>query len=197
MVSIDSAEELSSQVTSRATRAGLWMSLGAVAMFVAGVMTGRAMDRRLMGGPVQVATVPPAPNEVQTPPAAKVQKDVPDVKTPEWLKHEYEPGSPEMLDHVTKRVKQILRLDEGQGQQVRAIIEKYNPRMEVLRRRFEPELRKLAIDAVSDLWPILRVEQRNRLTRILGRGGRWLIEATSRPARPTSAPSQATGPGES
>jgi len=91
------------------------------------------------------------------------------------------PGHAEDLDKVARRVRQILDLDVGQENQVRAIIDKYHPRMEALRKQFEPELCKLAIAALADLWPVLEGEQRGRLNRILGRHGKWLVGAASRP----------------
>lgn len=183
MVDIDSQEELSHQVSARATRAGIWMTATGAALFVAGLFAGLAIDRQLMGEPIRPADqVLPGP-EAQ--PDAARQKDE-EIKINVYLKGDPEPGSPEMLDAVARRVREVLKLDENQERKVRAIIDKYHPRMEALRKRFEPELRGLAGEAIVDLWPILQADQRARLERILGRHGRWLIHAVTQPA---SAPS--------
>jgi hypothetical protein len=173
-------DELSSQVMSRAAKAGMWLTVAGVILFVAGMFAGMTLDRRLMG-----EAVAPESNESQPVVAvgpATTQKDAPEVKRPSLFDQECEPGSPEMLDAVAKRVRDILKLNEEQTRQVRRMIDKYQPRMEELRKQFEPELRQLAIEAMADLWPLLEQDQRQRLQRLLGRHGRWLIRSVTQPS---------------
>ena len=196
MVDVDRVDELSSEVTSRAARAGMWMIASAVVLFLAGVIAGLTIDRKLMGKPVAAAPVPVAQVVEDVEVAALPNKPGLSLKidTPIWLRqdYEYKPGTPEILDQVARRVRQILDLDAAQEKQVRAIIDKHHPRMEALRKQFEPELRKLAITALADLWPVLEGEQRGRLNRILGRHGKWLIGATSRPTTAATASQRGT-----
>jgi len=179
-------KQLSHQVTVTAARAGLWMIAGAVALFIIGVLVGLTLERRLMGEPVPAEAQAPTPSPTETPrdeaiedPLAKVPCVDPNIN----------PDSPAMRDVVAEQVRQILKLDETQRREVRAIIEKYNPRMQELRRRFEPELRKLALDALGDLRPILQPEQRDHLDRLLARHAKWFLNPTTPSAVPGSAPS--------
>lgn len=191
MVDLGSEGELSHQVTSRAARAGVWMTIAGVVLFVSGMLAGLTLDRRLMGQPVHQGE-----GTAIQPPAGVNEKRADDekcgIKPGKWFNEDFEPGSPEMLDAVSRRVREVLELDDEQEKSVRVIIKKYHPRMEELRKEFEPELRKLALTALVDFWPVLEPEQRKRLERILGRHGRWLIRSVTQPA---SAPSTDNMPG--
>ncbi len=182
MVDRDSVDELSSQVTSRATRAGLWMTVGAAVLFLSGLFAGLALSGRLMGQPVSPAPIASNPIAADPMPPPESPNTGCEPRRPDWLGKDLEPGSPEMLDAVARRVREILKLDAKQEKRVRSIIDKYHPRMEELRREFEPELRKLAVEALADLWPVLQDEQREHLGRILGRHGQWLIRSVTQPA---------------
>ncbi|MBN1344188.1 MAG: hypothetical protein JXQ73_15995 [Phycisphaerae bacterium] len=182
------AHDLSEQVASRATRAGLWMTAGGVVLFVAGLLAGLSLDGRLMGQPV--APAPETPNETEAARGADHPNGIWDLeKVPPLIDHGCERGSPKMFDAVAKSVQQILKLNDEQGRQVRQIIVRYHPRMEGLRQQFEPELRRLALDALGDLWPILDGEQQGRLQRILARHGKWLGRAATQPVWAASQPS--------
>jgi hypothetical protein len=171
---------LSSQVSHRATQAGLWMIAGAAALFIAGVFAGLTLERRLMGQGTPVAAAHANTIEIGDP--AKEANDSYDIRIP-LIDPNIEPGSPAMRDAVAERVTQILKLDPNQQRQVRGIIEKYTPRTEELRRRFEPELRKLALEALADLMPILQPDQRQHLERLLERHARGLLNPTTQSSR--------------
>ncbi len=189
MVDNSDTNRLTSQAASSAARAGLWLTVGGAALFLVGVLTGLTLDRRLMGEPVAAEDDRSAGGEarIDDDPTGTDER----VRKALWLDGDYEPGSPEMLDAVARRVREILKLDAAQEKQVRAIIDKYHPRMEEMRQRFEPELRRLAIEALGDFWPVLQTEQRERLERILGRHGRWLIRSVT---QPTSTPALLDAP---
>jgi hypothetical protein len=179
MADADNGTELSYRVASRAARAGMWMTAAGAALFVAGMLAGLMLNRQTVGQPVPTGEgIPPRP---EAGPYAERQNDE-EIKIDVWLKGDPEPGSPQMLDAVARRVREVLKLDDDQERQVRAIIDKHHPRMEALRKQFEPELRKLALAAMLDLWPVLKDEQRKRLERILGRHGRWLIRSVTQPS---------------
>ena len=186
MVDHDNVDELSSQVTSRATRAGLWMTVGAAVLFLSGLFAGLALSGRLMGQPVSPAPTASNPIAADATTSPESPNDAREPRRPDWLNQDLEPGSPEMLDAVARRVREILKLDAKQEKRVRSIIDKYHPRMEELRREFEPALRKLAVEALADLWPVLQAEQREHLSRVLGRQGQWLIRSVTQPAATTS-----------
>lgn len=158
------------------------MTAAGVLLFLAGMMTGLTLDRRLMGQPV----APPVdePNRTEATSAVARPTGQRDVETRAWLEEGCDPASPEMLDTVARRVRQILGLKAEQEKQIRDIIEKYHPRMKGLRRQFEPELRALSVDVVGDLLPVLETKQRERFMRILNRHARWLARAVSQPTSP-------------
>lgn len=181
---------LNDQVVSRAAKTGIWLTCAGVVLFIAGMVAGLALDRRLVGQQVDIGAeasdegpaVLPQPKEVDdsvhptegpTDGADVVLQGLDDIK----------PIPSEVLDRVASRVRDFLRLNDEQEREVRQVIEKFHPRMEELRQRVEPELRRLAVDAVNDLLPILEDEQRGRLERILNRHAPWLGRAVSQPAQ--------------
>ncbi len=189
MVKPNETHDLSDQVVDRAARAGLWLTCAGVVLFVAGMVAGMALDRRLVGEQVDIDAAPPdePATTVEKPEQATgpVHPKEGTIGRSEPAGHglgDIKPIPSEVLDKVASRVRDVLRLSDEQERQVRQVIEKFHPRMEKLRHRIEPELRRLALDAVNDLLPILEPEQRDRLERILDRHAPWLGRAVSQPA---------------
>ncbi len=171
------------------------MLLGAAVMFFAGMFAGMTLDRRLMGEPVLSAEEDAT--EAIAPPKHQVATTRPrnrryDMKAllPEG---DYDPGSPELLDAVAERVRKVLDLSEAQAVEVRGLIEELHPRMEEVRRHVEPELRKLALEAMTKLWPILDDRQREQMAEMLGEHGRWLVRAVGKPADTEAGASEGAG----
>lgn len=179
MAQDSSDNPLISQVRTCATHAGMWMAAGGVVLFVAGVFAGLTLEHQLMGQP------PSADTGSGEGGAAATRGGEPDdsceIRVPP-IDPNIDPASSQMRDAVADRVRQILNLNGDQQHQVREIIEKYNPRMQEMLRRFEPEMRRLAFDALGDLRPVLNPEQREHLDRLLLRHARWLLRPSSRPA---------------
>jgi len=169
------------QVSTHATQARLWLTACAFVLLGVGILAGVTLDRHLMGQSIPANGS--AGSETQTAKTAAEPNDTCVIKMP-LIDPNLDPESPEIRDAVALRVKEILKLDSDQQHQVRAIIEKYNPRIQDLRHRFEPELHRLALDALGDLRRVLNDDQKRHLDVLLGKHGRWLLKPSSQPAGP-------------